>query len=363
MITLDRSILAEACTWVSGAVSKNPPTPAMAGMRVQAQQGLVTLTAFDGDTMRQATIAGDDEGTLDVLVSARFLTQIVAAMKTTTIGLHLADGRLAVKAGRSAYQARVMDARDYPTLPDFPAHVGTIDADALADVLGTVEHAVAKDSPLAVLSAYNIHGDAGLFTVCATDRFRLARASSKWADASGTKFEVNVPGLALHTAVKSLRGEVQIGAAEGLFGLSDAGRVIITRVLGGEDRFPRVEPIFAAEPLLKIDVNVAELAEALKRSLLVADVTGMVTVEFSEETLTVTGDDETSSGVEEVDTAPGFGEDSMALKVNAAFLIQALAASPSPTVQIGLTAPTKPIRVTPNGIDSVTMVVMPRGRA
>lgn len=362
-LTVDRSTLAEAASWVSGAVSKNPASPPMAGMRIQVQQGIAALTGFDYDTMRQALVAveTDDDAPTDVLVSARFLVQIVAALKGETITLEHVDGRLVIAAGRSKYTARTMNPADYPELPTFPTHVGTIDAGALVDVLGTVEHAVSKDPNLKAMSAFNIVGDAGQLTVTTTDRYRLARASAGWADASGASFEVNVPGVALTNALRALDGEVQIGASDGLFGLSDKGRSIITRVLGSEDRFPRTAPIFAVTPLLHIDVSVAPLAEALKRSLLVADDTGMVLVEFSNQMIRVLGDGATSEGVEEVDTDPGYGEeDPMTLKFNATYLSQALLASPSPRVRFGLVAPGKQVLITPDGIDTAAFIVMPR---
>lgn len=359
-VRLTRTELAEATSWISGAISKNPPRPELAGMLVEVGDGWVTLTGFDFDTLRTTTMGADvkDHGT--VLVSGRFITQIVAALKGDVVELEHADGRLVVSAGRSKYTARTMNPGDYPALPTFPTHVGTIDADALVDVLGTVEHAVSKDPNLKAMSAFNIVGDAGHLTVTTTDRYRLARASSKWADASGTSFEVNVPGVALTNALRALDGEVQIGASEGLFGLSDKGRSIITRVLGSEDRFPRTTPIFAVTPVLHVEASVAPLAEALKRSLLVADDTGMVLVEFSEEMIRVLGDGASSEGVEEVDTEPGFGEGDMTLKFNARYLSEALLASPSPRVSFGLVAPGKQVLITPDGIDTAAFIVMPR---
>lgn len=360
-IALNRSELAEAATWVSGAIPKNPDSPPMAGMLLEVQDGLVSLTGYDRDTLRQSVVAGESTAKGSILVSGKFLTQIVSALKGDVVTLELADNRLAVTAGRSTYRARTMDPADYPSLPQFPAHVGTIAADSLVDVLGTVEHAVGKDAPLAVLNAYNIVGDAGNLTVTSTDRFRLATATVRWADASGTTFEANVPGVALTTAVKSFRGDVQIGASSGLFGLSDAGRVIITRVLGSEDKFPKTAPIFAKEPLVTVRADVAPLAEALKRSQLVADDTGMIQVLFSDGLIRVIGDGEGSDGVEEIDCETGFGEGELGMKFSAQYLSQAILASPSPRVTFGLIDERSQALIKPDGIESIAMIVMPRG--
>lgn len=362
-VRIDRAVLAEAAAWVSGAISKNPSSPAMAGMRIEAGDGLVRLSGFDYDTARRATVEGDVKTPGEALVSGKFLVQIVSAMKGETAELTLAGSQLTIASGRSTYRTQTMVVTEYPELPEFPTHVGTINAEMLMATLGTAEHAVSKDPNLAAMAAYNIVGNAGMLTVTTTDRFRMARATSKWADASAADFEANVPGTALHTAVKGLAGDVQIGFRDGSFGLSDPTRSIVTRVLGTEERFPSkaADVLFSTEPLIQVEVDVPPLVEALKRALLISDDNQLVIVEFSDSLITVRADSKINDGTEEVDCEPGFGEGEMALKFNASYLTQALLASPSQRVRFGMRETNTPVLIHPVGDGTAMFMVAPRG--
>lgn len=362
-LTLERQALADACTWVSGAISKNPPQPPLAGILLEASGGMLSVTAFDYDTMRQAVISGDPEAPEgSLLVSGRFLTQIVSSMKGGDVTLETDGAQLTIAAGRSAYRTMTMNVEDYPALPTFPTHVGRIEADALRSLIGTVEHAVSRNPNLNAMGAFNIHGDAGRLRLLATDSFRIAQATAGWADASATAFEVNVPASALGTAIKALEGPVQIGAAEGLLGLSDSSRAIVTRVLGSEDKFPTagVEKALAMVPLTHADAPVEPMVESLKRAQVVADESGAIMVEFSDGLIRILSELDGSGGAEEVDTPTGFGEDTMVLRFTVNSLLQALLASPSPRVRFGLLGPGQPVQIVPEQSDTAAFVVMPR---
>lgn len=358
-ITLNRADLAEAAAWVSLAISKAPDSPTLAGMQVIAADGAVWLAGSDVTTAHRATLAAEVTDPGETLVSGRFLVQIVAALKANIVRLELAEGFLVVSAGRSTYRMRTMNPADYPKLPEFPKHVGTIAGDTLADVLGRVDHAVSRNPNLAALTAVNLVGDAGHLTATATDRFRMAQATAPWADSSGSQFEANIPGATLLGAVKGFSGPVEVGCAGTGFGLRDKTRSVVTRVLGEENKFPRVAPIFERAYVTHVQTEVSPLVEALKRARLVGVTDDLVSVTFSDGLIQVAGDGSTADGSEEVDCT-GFGEGEMLLKFNGEHLTQALNACPDDVVSIGLIAPGKQISVGGVSDDSVQLVVMAR---
>lgn len=359
-ITLNRADLTETAAWVSLAIGKNPDTPTLAGMQIIATDGAVWLAGFDVSTAHRATLAAEITEPGEALVSGRFLVQIVAALKSDRVQLELADGFLVVSAGRSTYRMRTMDPGSYPVLPEFPTHVGTMDAYALADALGRVEHAVSKNPNLAALTAVNVVGDAGHLTATATDRFRMAQSSAPWSDSSGTAFEANVPGPALLGATKGFSGPVEVGSAGTGFGLRDKNRSVVTRVMSEENKFPRVAPIFDRAYVTHVQTEAPPLIEALKRARLVGVTDDLVSVTFTDGLIQVSGDGGSADGSEEVDATPGFGDGETTLKFNGEHLTQALMASPVETVSIGLIEPGKQISVTGVGDDSTRLVVMAR---
>lgn len=356
---IDRAALADAATFVAAAISRNPSTPALAGMLIDAGEDSIRLTGYDQDTLHETTVRADVAEPGVAVASGRFLASIVAAFKGDTVTLEQVGVDLVLTAGRSTYKVRTINPQDYPKIPAMPKHVGTIDAGALASTLAIAEHALSKEPNLPILGAFNIVGTAGELAVTTTDRYRMAHVTSKWADASGADFEANVPGTAL-AAVKALDGQVEIGAHDGLFGLADATRTIVTRTLGSEAKFPRTAPIFAKEPVIHVEVDRGPLVEALKRSMLVTDDMDLVIVEFSDSLIRVSVDGKESEGIEEVDTGPGVSEGDVALRFNAAYLTQALNACPTDRVQFGLIDSRSQAKIEPVGSGTTALIVMPR---
>jgi DNA polymerase III subunit beta len=362
-IRLNRTEVADAAAWVSQAISRNPASPQLAGMLLDAEEGSVLLTGFDMDTVHEAQVSADvlEEG--PALVSGRFLTSIIAAMKGDVVELETDAQTLTVSAGRSRYRMQTMNPSDYPALPKFPTHVGSVAADALAHVLATTEHALCRDPKYLNMTPFHIVGSAGVLNLYTTDRFRIARATTNWADASGSDFAANAPGLPLLAAAKGLSGDVAIGsdgADGGLFGLADASRTVVTRVLGNEHKFPKVEQVLSKPSPIHVQADAPLLMEALKRAMLVSDDRALVLVEFSDSLIRVTAEGGISDGSEEIDCEPGFGEGDMTLRFNAAYLIAALDASPTARVRLGITGPGKAMTVEPVGSDAAEFVVMTR---
>lgn len=360
-VRLDRAALAEAALWVSQVIAKNPESINLAGMHVRAHDGGVTLTGFDNLTSHSATITGAVSKAGEVIVPGRVLSQIVAAMGSADVHIEVRDSLMTVTSGRSTYRIRTYSAKNFPHLPEFPKHVGRIDADRLAEATGAVAHAVSKNDLLGALAAYNFRGDAGHLTVTSTDRYRLARATALWSDASASEFEANVPGVALSTSLRGFSGEVEMGVSETLFGLRDESRAIVTRLLGSEHEFPpKVPAVFARPSLISVEIEVAPLVEALKRARLAVDESGAIVVAFSDGLVEIAADGAASDGTEEVDCETGHGEGSTSFKFTASHLLDALAACTTSRVTFGLSAPGQQVNINPVGDPSVALICMPR---
>lgn len=358
---IDRASLAEAATWVAQAIARNPDSVALGGLHIIATAGQVYLAGSDGTTVHRAQVSADVKDDGETLIPARTFVGIVSALSGGIVEVELDAGRAIVSAGRSTYRIGVLDPKDYPNLPAFPTHVGTIDADALADTLATVAHAVSKNPVLIALTAYNLVGDAGHLTVQTTDRYRLARRTAPWADASATAFAANIPAASLGGAIKGLAGPVELGSDGVLFGLRDGNRSIITRALGEEHKFPKTEPIWNRTPLTFVQCETAPLIEALKRSRLVADEHTTIRLEFTDALITVAVDGKGNDGSEEVDAEPGFGDGTMSLRFSADHVADALNAADSELVTFGLIDETKQVQIRPVGDESAALIVMPRG--
>src|SRR5690606_2016737 len=96
---------------------------------------------------------------------------------------------------------------DYPTLPEIPDRVGTVDSVAFARAIQQVAVAVNKNSPLPVLTGmYLAYSDREL-VLAGTDRYRLASRRLSWQPAQpGVAGSAVLPVSALTTTGKILSG-------------------------------------------------------------------------------------------------------------------------------------------------------------
>lgn len=353
----DRAVLADAATWVAQAIAKRPTTPALGGLRLTGDGNTLTLAAFDYDAAHTARISAEVVTDGEVLVSGLMLRNIVSAVKGNEVELAVDDARLTVQAGRSTYRLGIMPLADYPTLPDFPTPVGSVTAEDLAHLVGTVEHAAARNDTVAILEAINLTCDGARLTGFATDRFRIAQAAVAVSD--GVSFEANVVAATLSTALKGMSGQVDLGFEGGSFGLSDGRRSVVVRVI--DEQHVRVGSFFTAQPKVTVEVDTAALADALKRTSLVAsDDADRVLVTVTEDEITLTSGSTAAEGAEYVEcTADGQIE----ALFNGAYLMQSLVAVAPGRARLGFADGMKPLTIHPLDTDAdQAAVVMPRRR-
>jgi DNA polymerase-3 subunit beta len=352
-VRVDRATLADAAGWVAQAISKRPTFPAMGGIRLAAEGNTLTLSAYDYEVAHTARVSAEVVTDGEALVSGPMFRSIVSAIKGKELELVLDDNRLTVQAGRSTYRLGIMPLADYPTLPAFPTLVGICAVEDLVHLIGTVEHAAAVNSTVPILEAINLRGGDGILVAFATDRFRIARAETTLAN--GEDFEVNPIGAGISAALKGMTGTVELGCEGGSFGLADAHRTVVVRVLDEEHVKP--DPYFKLAPTVSVDVDTKDLAEAIKRATLVGDAHDRVLLTVSHGEIEITSDGTTAEGAEYVEcTADG----EISALFNGAFLVQSLLAVAGDRAHLGFVDDKKPLIIRPADASTPAAVVMPR---
>lgn len=361
-VRVDRAAFAEAASWVSQVIAKNPPAAVMGGLRITAEDDAVILAGFDYETGHTARVDAEVNAPGEALVGARFLVPVASALKGKTVELLLEETRLSISAGQSTYRASTMRIGDFPDMPAMPKTVGRIERDDLVEAIGTVEHAASKDQMLKYLAALNFRGTTEQLVVAATDRYRIARCFAAWS--KGSEIEVSVYASDVTTAVKGLSGPVTIGQADGLFGFTDGTRTITTRVLApakGEE-FPTVavDNVFGQPAVSVVEVDTQALIDAVKRMLILADQNDLIGLDFGDGLISISVDSDAGEGSEEVDCD---GNGAIDLRFNGAYLLQALLAAQTENVRMCLGRPNQAIRIEPVGDDSAGFIVMPRRKS
>lgn len=350
-IRVERDGLADAVAWVARSLPSRPPVPVLGGVLLDASSGeTLTVSGFDYEVSAQCGVAATVAAEGRTLVSGRLLADITKALPNKPVEVTVDGARVEITCGSSRFSLPTMPVEDYPQLPDMPQRAGAIPADAFAEAVAQVAIAAGKDDTLPMLTGVRMELEGEQVTLVATDRFRLAMREFTWQPADGfTSASMLVPARTLSEAAKTLGAsggtvELSLGSGDGLLGLSGTGRRTTSRLLDAE--FPKYRQLLPSEQSAGATVEVAALADAVKRVSLVAERGTQVRLEFSDGSLRLSagGDDEGSA---EEELPVEFTGTDLTIAFNPGYLLDGLAAARTDRAHLSFTTPSRPALIKP----------------
>lgn len=368
---LERDVLAEAVTWVARGVPARPSVPVLAGILVEAaDDGTVTLSAYDYDASARITIAAEVAEAGRVLVLGRLLAEIARNLPTKPVEIETHGSKVDMTCGSARFSLMQMPETDYPTLPAAPEGSGTVDGDSFTRAVAQVSVAADRGDTLPILTGVRIEVEGDTMRLLATDRYRLAIRELHWNPVdTGDAHTLLIPARTLSETAKSLGASATVTLAlgakaggDGLIGIEAGQRRATTRLLDGE--YPKVSSIIPTGSEIDAVVATAELIEAVKRVALVAERSTPVRLRFTDGLLTIeagTGDDAQASEAVEATLTGGDIE----VAFNPGYLLDGLGALGTAYTRISFTQPTRAALITGqaeadgDSDDSYRYVIMP----
>jgi DNA polymerase-3 subunit beta len=294
---VERDALAEAVAWVARALPSRPVVPVLSGMRLEAADGLLSLSCFDYELAASMRITADvlEPGT--ELVPGRLLAEITRSLPDEPAEFGSEAGEVSLSCGSAEFTLVSLPLADYPALPEPPPLAGTVEGGVMASAVAQVLPAASRDDTLPILTAVCVDIDGGQVTFAATDRYRLAVRRFGWDPAEpGLRAVALVPARTLADAARIMSPGAPVSVsfaadsgparrsgeprpAEGMIAFECGGRRLTGRLIGGE--FIRYESRFPAEFGCRADVPAASFTEAVRRVSLVADRASPVRLTFS----------------------------------------------------------------------------------
>ncbi|MEO4038102.1 DNA polymerase III subunit beta [Micrococcaceae bacterium Sec6.3] len=355
--TVERDILSDAVSWTARSLSPRPPVPVLSGLLLTAEDGLVSLASFDYETSARLEIEADVEAEGQVLVSGRLLNDIVRSLPAAPVTVELDGGKVVVTCRSSRFALATMPVGDYPSLPELPTAVGTVDGAAFAHAVAQVTVAASKDDTLPILTAVKVEIDGDTMTFLATDRYRLAMKEIRWTPADPSiSTSLLVKSRTLTEVAKSLGGggdlEIMVSEKVDLVGFASGGRRTTSVLVDGE--YPKIRSLFPESSPIQAVVETGALVEASRRVALVAERNTALRMVFREGEVSLdagTGDD--ASATESVPcTLEG---EEITVAFNPSYLSEGLAVVDQPQVRFSFTAAPKPALLTGVSEDAGTV--------
>ncbi|MDN6768277.1 MAG: DNA polymerase III subunit beta [Bifidobacterium mongoliense] len=345
-VEIDSAALADAVAWTTRVIDARPAQPILAGIRLEAADGALQLSAFNYEiSARHHIEAGVDEAG-GALVYGKLLADITKSLPAATTRLETADTTMTITSGKSTFTLQLMPLSEYPDLPSVPAMLGQVDAQTFVQAVSQASVAVSREENRPVLTGVRIQFNGDSVVMTSTDRFRLSRSSFSWTpvdpDVDTTTL---VRGSLLRDTAKSLDEHQNVSIDfdtenPSLLGFENAGRVSTSQLIDGE--FPAIDRLFGDSYPIQAVVNRQDLINAIKRVSLVAERNAPIRMTCSGQELVMSAGSADESQAKESLGLDMDGED-ITVAFNPMYLIEGLSAITEPFVRMKMTTAVKPV--------------------
>jgi DNA polymerase-3 subunit beta len=357
-VTVERDALAAGLQLVSRATSSRGTVQVLGGVGIRAADGLLELEATDMELSLRTTVPATVEGEGAVVVPAKLLGDIVRLLPTgpVTLSHRPEDGVASVESGSYASRLNVFAVEDFPRLPSVDVPLQEIDAAALLDTVQRVSRAASRDESRPVLTGILAQFEGAKLTMAATDSYRMSVKETQ-LESGGPELEAIIPARALDELARVAAGaeKVQLGVNENhvIFGAGEAW--LTTRRIDGQ--FPNVAQLRPESFEVQLELDRAELLDAVRRAAVMAQRNTPLRLRFAEGELTISAQSQDVGETRE-SLAVRYTGEPLEIGFNAEFLREGLESVTADEVKLELINPLRPGLLSAEG-DSFWYLIMP----
>ncbi|MGD2166529.1 MAG: DNA polymerase III subunit beta [Gammaproteobacteria bacterium] len=360
-LTAEREALLKPLQAVIGVVERRQTMPILSNVLLKAGDGQLSVTGTDLEVelIAEADVDVADPG--DITVPGRKLHDIVRALPDgVTVELIHTGDRVSVKAGRSRFVLSSLPAADFPSTEGVDADRElTVSYADLRRLIDKTHFSMAQQDVRYYLNGLLIETEGSRLRAVATDGHRLALADCELASPAGRDGQSIVPrkGVLELNRLLGGDGELQLVLSANHLRVQLPGIRLTTKLIDG--RFPdygRVVPQHS-EHILRADREA--LRSALQRAAILSNEKYRgIRLELGENRLVMQANNpEQEEATEELEVE--YGGPEMEIGFNVSYLLDALGAVESETVELGLSDANSSCLIT-NAADAQTkFVVMP----
>jgi DNA polymerase-3 subunit beta len=350
-VTIERSVLVKALGHVQSVVERRNTIPILSNVLLQANDGVLTLTATDLDMEVSENASAEIDAKGATTVSAVTLYEIVRKLPDgaqVVLELQQDEGRLQVSAGRSRFSLAVLPDADFPALAadDLGKGFRMLTSD-LRRLFEKARFAMSQEETRYYLNGVYLHahdtGKEKRLRAAATDGHRLARVDAPLPDGAANIPGVIVPRKAVAELGRLLDDadeEVGVAVSETKIRFDfGAGRLTSKLIDGTYPDYERVIPK-GHENVLRAET--ADFAKAVDRVATVsADRTRSVKMALDSDRMRLTvNNPEAGSALEELSV--DYSGEPLEIGFNARYLMDVAAQIDGETMTFHLADPSSP---------------------
>lgn len=345
-VEVNSASFADAVAWTTRVIDSRPANPILAGLKIEATNGTLQLSAFNYQisSLNHIEAGIDEEGS--VLVLGKLMADITKSLPAENTYLSSENNLLTITSGKSTFTLQLMPLGEYPDLPALPNKLGQVDAPTFIQAVNQASVSISREENRPVLTGIRMQFEDDTVTMTSTDRFRLSRSTFKWTpENENTNSVTLVRGTLLRDIARSFddHQNVIIDFDEKdpiLLGFENSGRNSTSQLIDGE--FPSVDRLFVDDYPIHAVINRQDLINSIKRVSLVAEKNAPIRMTFANQELTLSAGAADESQAKEVLDIDMDGEE-ITVAFNPLYLIEGLSAITEPFVHMKMATAVKPV--------------------
>ncbi len=267
----NRQNLYEALTNVSKAAAEKSSIPALEGVKFSLDSQWLWLTGYNLEIGITTSIEVVSSDSADLIVNSKLFSEIVKKMPTDEITIEVDENlTMTISGGNTEYSISVIDASEYPSIPDFSQDLSfTISQPLLRDMINETIFAVSQNDIRPILKGELFEIVDNELNVVALDGYRLAIRTEPIKSDNNIKFVV--PSKTLNEVSRLLKDDedstcdIMVSKKQVVFDIS--GYTVFSRLLEGE--FHNYRGSIPQSCATEVIIDRRELVNCLERASLV----------------------------------------------------------------------------------------------
>jgi DNA polymerase-3 subunit beta len=369
-IKIARDELLTGLQRVQGVVEKRNTMPALSNILLETKQDGVELVATDLEIGIRGHYKAEVLEPGSVSVSARKVFEILREMPDSEITFATQDNNwVQIQAGKIQFKIVGLAASEFPALPTIEREGRVaISGSGLASLIRKTLFAVGDNDARYILNGLLITlistDKKVTMRLVGTDGHRLSVAESDLAHDAVSEMPKEIKAIIPRKAAQEMRrlleeeaGEPLLGFTKNLVTFQRSGVFLTSRVMEGT--YPNYQQVIPKDNTKKAVVDRSALEGALRRvAVLSRDKTNAVRLTLDPSMLTLyTSNPDLGEATEELPVQ--YRGESLTTGFNARYLLDALAAMDSDTVNLEMKSALSPCVLKPEGDPGFLCVVMP----
>ncbi len=362
------SLFSQACQNVQRAVSTKTSIPAVEGILIKASENEIILTGYDLEIGIITSISADVEQQGSIILNARILCEILKCIPFESVKIECNKRNLAViSSGKIKYEIMGISADDFPELPAVKSGLHVVLSQKLLrsmvhqTIFSVVTNVSKIEEQKVIYTGIKFELSHNEIKLIALDGYRMA-IRKEAIDFTSDDMTFIVPSKTLAEVVKLAVSDndedyisMSVGKRHIMFEIGNY--TVISRLLEGE--FVNYKEAVPVSPTTTVKVDTRSFIESVERtSLIITDKTkSLISCVFEDNNIEVssitplgTANDMISADVQ---------GNRVKIGLHNRQLLDALKASDTDEVKIGLNGSVIPIIISPVQGDSFIFVISP----